>query len=205
VLHYFNVRGRGESIRFLLAHLGIEYEDHRIEFPDWPALKNSFEFKYLPCLQIEGKQLQVAHSILRYLAQKNELYPSDRFDIYLSESLADLVTDCFAAFNKIMFTDKNPQGWEDWLNEEGTKRLKIMQNRLIKNQGGRSYFIGNAISYLDFIVFQYLHSTYYLPDQETRQSRLSSATPALKIYADRMLSASPGIQSYLKTRPTTMA
>ncbi len=38
-LHYFNVRGRGEFIRLIFAAAGVQYEDHRIEQADWPALK----------------------------------------------------------------------------------------------------------------------------------------------------------------------
>lgn len=38
---YFNGRGRGEVGRWLLAQAGVDYEDKRVEFADWPALKPS--------------------------------------------------------------------------------------------------------------------------------------------------------------------
>ena len=40
-LHYFNVTALGEPLRFLFAYGGIEYEDVRVDFADWPALKPS--------------------------------------------------------------------------------------------------------------------------------------------------------------------
>ena len=40
-LTYFDVRGRGELSRFILHHAGREFEDHRITFAEWPALKPS--------------------------------------------------------------------------------------------------------------------------------------------------------------------
>ena len=46
-LIYFNGKGRAEPARLILAQAKVEYEDHRIEFADWPALKPSkkyFEF-----------------------------------------------------------------------------------------------------------------------------------------------------------------
>ena len=43
-LIYFNGRGRGEPARLILAQAGVEYEDERIEFEDWPALKPSKMF-----------------------------------------------------------------------------------------------------------------------------------------------------------------
>ena len=43
-LIYFNGRGRGEPARLILAQAGVEYEDERIEFEDWAALKPSKMF-----------------------------------------------------------------------------------------------------------------------------------------------------------------
>lgn len=40
-LTYFNLRGRGELIRLILAQAGVEYEDIRIEKDKWPAMKDS--------------------------------------------------------------------------------------------------------------------------------------------------------------------
>ena len=41
VLHYFNLRARAEFIRVIFAAAGVQYEDHRIEMPDWPNHKAS--------------------------------------------------------------------------------------------------------------------------------------------------------------------
>jgi len=40
-LHYFNVRGRAELARLILAHAAINYEDIRHTLEEWPALKAS--------------------------------------------------------------------------------------------------------------------------------------------------------------------
>ena len=40
-LLYFNITGLGESIRFLLSHCGIKFEDVRLTFDDWPKHKPS--------------------------------------------------------------------------------------------------------------------------------------------------------------------
>ena len=67
-LIYFNGRGRGEPARLILAQAGVEYEDKRIEFEDWTALKSSkmictllfcikndmkyfIRITFLPCIQ----------------------------------------------------------------------------------------------------------------------------------------------------------
>ena len=46
-LHYFNLRARGELIRLLFAAADVRYEDHRIDFKDWLALKPSTPLRSL--------------------------------------------------------------------------------------------------------------------------------------------------------------
>ena len=44
-LTYFNGKGRTEPARLILAYAGVDYEDNRIEFEDWPKLKPSKIFQ----------------------------------------------------------------------------------------------------------------------------------------------------------------
>ena len=43
-LTYFNGKGRGELSRLILAHAAVPYEDKRVEFNEWPALKPSMKY-----------------------------------------------------------------------------------------------------------------------------------------------------------------
>lgn len=40
-LTYFEAMGRAETARLMFKTAGIEFEDHRITFEDWPELKKS--------------------------------------------------------------------------------------------------------------------------------------------------------------------
>ena len=40
-LTYFAGRGRGENARLLFAKAGVQYEDNRVTFEQWGALKPS--------------------------------------------------------------------------------------------------------------------------------------------------------------------
>ena len=43
-LMYFNGKGLGELSRFIFAAADVPFEDYRIDFKDWPALKTKLPF-----------------------------------------------------------------------------------------------------------------------------------------------------------------
>ena len=45
ILHYFNIQGKGELIRLLLAYGEIEYQDKRIAFPLVESPQEWIQFK----------------------------------------------------------------------------------------------------------------------------------------------------------------
>ena len=51
-LVYFNLQGRAQAIRYLLAYKGVEFEDVRMEFEEWGAAKAAGTYG-------EGAQLPV--------------------------------------------------------------------------------------------------------------------------------------------------
>jgi glutathione S-transferase len=38
-LVYFNGRGRAETLRYMLAYAGVEFEDARVTHQYWPTIK----------------------------------------------------------------------------------------------------------------------------------------------------------------------
>ena len=56
-VHYFDIYGRAEPIRMLLAHKKVEFEDHRFAREDWPKLKEelNLEFGQVPMIEVDGK------------------------------------------------------------------------------------------------------------------------------------------------------
>lgn len=51
-LLYFDIRGRGECIRLLFKHAGVEFEDRRIQFSEWPEIKAAGKFYVYKIAQI---------------------------------------------------------------------------------------------------------------------------------------------------------
>ena len=116
-LHYFNVTGIGEPIRFLLSYVNANFEDRRIEIEDWQKhqagnlkifpfiliyYKNCKEFIFtvlempfgvMPVLEIDGKKYSQSKSICRYLAKKFNLYGSNDLEALEIDASADAVED----------------------------------------------------------------------------------------------------------------
>ncbi|XP_051774129.1 glutathione S-transferase, alpha tandem duplicate 1 isoform X19 [Ctenopharyngodon idella] len=98
VLHYFNGRGKMESIRWLLAAAGVEFKEefltkreHYVKLLDDGALM----FQQVPLVEIDGMQLVQSRAIMNYIAGKYNLYGKDLkeralIDMY-TEGIIDLL------------------------------------------------------------------------------------------------------------------
>ncbi|GMR30770.1 hypothetical protein PMAYCL1PPCAC_00965 [Pristionchus mayeri] len=66
-LIYFDGRGRGESIRQLLKLAQVPFEDCRITFEEWIALKRTSPLGNIPVLEIDGVQICPTSTIHRLI------------------------------------------------------------------------------------------------------------------------------------------
>merc|ERR1712020_865342 len=89
-LTYFNLRGRAEPSRLILAQAGVDYEDHRIEKEEWPALKPKTPCGQLPVLSYNGTEIGQSITIARFLAKEFGLAGKTK----LEEARADMIVDC---------------------------------------------------------------------------------------------------------------
>lgn len=53
-LTYFNLRGGGEVIRYLLMYGGIDFEDIRVTSEDWPKIKPSMYICMCVCVYVSA-------------------------------------------------------------------------------------------------------------------------------------------------------
>ncbi|XP_043819091.1 glutathione S-transferase 3-like [Dromiciops gliroides] len=96
-LYYFNGRGRMESVRWLLAAAGVEYEEVFLETPeDFENLIKGGKLMYqqVPMVEMDGMYIVQSRAILKYIAAKYNLYGKDLkerafIDMYV-EGMRDL-------------------------------------------------------------------------------------------------------------------
>ena len=96
-LVYFDAQGRAQAIRYLLGYKGIEFEDIRLTFEEWPATKAAETWgagNGLPVYQTDdGTNYNQGKAILFFLAEQHGLAPQSPKEAYENmwfyETLAD--------------------------------------------------------------------------------------------------------------------
>lgn len=103
-LTYFDAPvSRGEECRLALVLAGVEFEDERIKFADWPALKPQTPFGSLPVFAVPGHApLAQSNAILVLIGRRHGLHPKDDFVAAQHESVMAAVEDLRGAIRPSM-------------------------------------------------------------------------------------------------------
>ena len=76
-LTYFDTDGRAAPIRIAFHAAGIDFEDKRINFQEFMALRESLRFRCVPTLEIDGTVVTQSNAMARYIGKMAGLYPED--------------------------------------------------------------------------------------------------------------------------------
>merc|ERR1711868_114626 len=173
-LTYFNLRGRAEPTRMLLAYGGIEYEDCRVtpgfvDPTEWMALKPKTPYGSLPLLEWNGECLAQSMAIARFVAKEVGL--AGRCNM-----------ECAQDDEKI----------KKFMTETIPNTLAQLEKRL-SGRGGQ-YFVGNAFSWADLMLYNFCSG---LPDQSCLDK-----VPKIKNLMSRVANI-PNIKCWVEKRPAT--
>ncbi len=93
-LTYFDFDGgRGEAVRLAFHIGGIAFEDHRVTFPEFGALRGQLRFNAVPVLQIDGTAVTQSNAMCRYVGKLAGLYPDDAMQALYCDEALDAVED----------------------------------------------------------------------------------------------------------------
>ncbi|MGH1469811.1 MAG: glutathione S-transferase family protein [Cellvibrionaceae bacterium] len=202
-LTYFNIRGRAEIIRLILEETETPYIDEFVELEQWAALKPTLPLQQLPVytyMDEEGHNLLFqSHAIYRHLARKHNLYGKNetehtRCDI-VEETCKDIRTALFGLFWNPEFDALRKQ----FESEQLPVFIQQLERLLQRNSESDLCFVGNQLTYVDFIVWALLDCIRPLSPASLDQSSLLTAFKSH--FAKR-----PRINAYLQSerRPKTI-
>ena len=156
-LTYFNVRGRAEVSRLMLAHKGVEYEDNRITGDQWKALKPKTPFGSMPLLEYNGLELAQSMTIGRFLAREMNLAGKTRTEEAQVDMVVDCIIDLIGARIKAVFEkdEKKKAELMEKLKKETVPGAMANLEAILAKNGGK-FMVGNDVSLqnLTLLLFQ---------------------------------------------------
>ena len=198
-LYYFNSKGRAESIRFVFAQAGVQYEDIRLNQEQWAEFKPKTPYGQMPVLEVDGKMLSGSGPIERFLAEQYELAGSNAFENADIASILDVVDDLGHRLIPCFFEKDEARKAELKKGLEEThipKYFGVLEKRAAANNSADGWIYGPKVTYADFGV--YLMSGYV----KFLVPNVLDNYPALKKLHDSVEKL-PNIAKWLKERPVT--
>ncbi|GAB0185896.1 glutathione S-transferase [Grus japonensis] len=151
-LTYCNGRGRMESVRWLLAAAGVEFEENFLETEEQykKLIKDGvLMFQQVPLVEIDGMKMVQTRAILSYIAGKYNLYGKDLKERALIDMYVEGITDLMKMI--LMFPFSPPEAKEknlDSIKERATNRYFPVFEKVLK-QHGQDFLVGNKFSWAD--------------------------------------------------------
>merc|ERR1712066_506951 len=195
-LTYFNLRGRAEPSRLLLAYGGIKYEDCRLtpgfEDPkEWMALKPKTPYGSLPLLEWNGTCIAQSMAVARFIAREVGLAGRCNMESAQIDEIIDAVNDMAQAFATAFFS-KDEAAMKKVATETIPAGLAKIEKRL-DGRGGQ-FLVGNAFSWADLHVFDFCNNLAHKTCLEK--------VPKIKDLSERV-SKIPNIKCWVESRPKT--
>ncbi|XP_068926696.1 glutathione S-transferase-like [Petaurus breviceps papuanus] len=193
-LYYFNGRGRMESVRWLLAAAGVEYEE--VLFKTAEEFENLIKggnlmYQQVPMVEMDGMYMVQTRAILKYIAAKYDLYGKDLKE----RALIDMYVEGMRDLNDMImfFPFSLPEEKQKNLNyilERATERFFPVYEKALKDHGN-NYLVGNQLSWADVQLLELILMV------EELKSGILSAFPKLQEFKVRV-SQLPRIQKFLQ-------
>ncbi|XP_072533704.1 glutathione S-transferase 3-like [Salminus brasiliensis] len=191
VLYYFDGRGKMESIRWLLAVAGVEFEEVIFSTKEeFQKLVKSGDllFQQVPLVEMDGMKLVQSKAIMNYIAGKYNLYGKDLKERFMIDMYAEGARDMMDMIMALPFSGEKRQNQLDSLEcKAKVCSLPAYEKALSNSQ----YLVGKQLSCADVSFFE---ASLML---EELFPTILSAFPNIQAFQKRM-KAIPAINKFLQ-------
>nr|XP_046258692.1 glutathione S-transferase A4-like [Scatophagus argus] len=190
VLHYFNGRGKMESIRWLLTVAEVEFDEMYLTTRDqYEKLLSdgALMFQQVPLVEIDGMKLIQTKAILKYIAEKYNLYGKDIKDRVMINMYSEGLMDLMEMIMILPFTQDPKPKLDNILSKAKERYLPVFEKVL----SGSIYLVGGKLSCADV---QLLECTLML---EEKFPGILADFPSVKSFQGRMIQI-PAINRFLQ-------
>jgi len=155
-LVYFPVRGRAQALRYMCLDNDIALEEQVVSMTsgEWPALKPKCVFGQLPVLHDGNFEIAQSNAILRHVARKHGLYGKDDTEKTWIDMINDTQEDVRLSYVRLIYQQYDTE--KDNYIKSLPEKLAMFEKVLGKNDGGKGFFVGSKVSFLDYNMYDLL-------------------------------------------------
>ncbi|KAJ6643345.1 Glutathione S-transferase [Pseudolycoriella hygida] len=202
IVHYFDVRGRAEPIRFILSYAKANWKDQRIPYNSFPAvippeIKAVATYGQVPVLEVNGKFLSQTTTICRYLARKFNLVGENDWEATKCDEVVDGAQDFSLLFSGA-WTENDPEKKKVIVEKaaaDGREKFISRFNAMLEANGG--FFVGSKITWADIIVVNAIDFM-----EKLWGLNIAEGYPFVKKLMENVFNAD-GIKEWIEKRPDT--
>lgn len=197
-LVYFDGRGRAELLRLILHQGGVKFEDVRIAFADWPAIKPKTPFGSLPYLEIDGKAYNESLCLVRFAARRHDLIGKTDIDALHADQVLAQCDELRQKMIRIKFdsvcTEDQKKELQKKLVEEQLPAFLAKMNKQLEDNKG--FLVGGAITMADLALYD-------ITENPVREDpKALNKFPKIEALR-KMVESLPNLKDYLKNRKDT--
>jgi len=215
-LSYFSGRGLAECIRIIFAVAEEAYEDERFTSETWAANKPKFNFKKVPCLQLDGKtQICQSRAIERFLAGRFDLLGGNDLETaemdQLTEQINDIRSPYMQARDKDTFAKEikhefaaGESNMEKFMTVHIPEQLALLEAYIAKSTTAKDgHLVGSKLSLVDIQLFALID--FIAMQNETAKTNILATLAKLpKIEAVyKLVAADARVAKWVAARPAS--
>eukprot|EP00287_Rhodomonas_sp_CCMP768_P004761 CAMPEP_0196726406 /NCGR_PEP_ID=MMETSP1091-20130531/7687_1 /TAXON_ID=302021 /ORGANISM="Rhodomonas sp., Strain CCMP768" /LENGTH=222 /DNA_ID=CAMNT_0042068841 /DNA_START=83 /DNA_END=751 /DNA_ORIENTATION=+ len=141
-IRYFDIEGSAEKVRLALKIGGVDFDDERFPFSEWPEEKLKTPYEQVPTMMVDGDQNTQSYAMLRYAGRLSGLYPDDPYQAFKVDQAIELELDIRYWIRTSMEISRNsqllgfkPDAAEEAKEAQQRSRAEIMKDKLPRNLG----------------------------------------------------------------------
>ncbi|XP_066215298.1 glutathione S-transferase A4 [Saccopteryx leptura] len=193
-LHYPNGRGRMETVRWVLAAAGVEFDEEFLETKEQLQKLQDGDhllFQQVPMVEIDGMKLVQTRSILHYIADKHSLFGKDLKERTLIDMYVEGTLDLLELIIMHPFLKPDDQQREVVsMAQKAILRYFPVFERVLREHGQR-FLVGDQMSLADVVLLQTILAL------EEKIPNILASFPHLQEYTVKMSNV-PTIRKFLE-------
>ena len=199
-LTYFDFDGgRAEPIRIAFHAAGIDFEDHRLSFPEFSEMREDTRFNSVPVLEIDGAAVTQSNAMCHYVGKLAGLYPEDDLQALYCDEAMGALEDVIHYIMRTLFLqgDELREAREKLADGWLTVYLRGLDELLAR--GGGEYFADKRLTMADLKAFVQVRSIRSGVLDHVPTDLVERVAPSLVEHEDRIASH-PIVAAYYASR-----